>query len=98
MLCGVQEDWEPVVLELKAHKDSGTHILTGTTCEEIQALLDDHIIKSQTMAASRWVPPRDYAALLPGCSATGTAARALLLIDAPAARAHPSALQVRQGA
>ena len=48
------EDWEPVVLELKPHKDSGTHILTGTTCEEIQALLDDHIIKSQTMQASRY--------------------------------------------
>ena len=48
-------EWEPVVLELKAHKDTGTHILTGTTCDEIQALLDDHIIKSQTMQASRCV-------------------------------------------
>ncbi len=45
------------MLELKAHKESGTHILTGTTCEEIQALLDDHIIKSQTMQSSRWVCP-----------------------------------------
>ena len=49
----MNEDWEPVVLELKPHKESGTHILTGTTCEEIQALLDDHIIKSQTMQSSR---------------------------------------------
>jgi dynein heavy chain len=48
------DEWEPVVLELKSHKDTGTHILTGTTCEEIQALLDDHIIKSQTMQASRY--------------------------------------------
>ncbi len=47
-------EWEPVVLELKAHKDTGTHILTGGTCDEIQALLDDHIIKSQTMQASRY--------------------------------------------
>ncbi len=53
----MNEDWEPVVLELKPHKESGTHILTGTTCEEIQALLDDHIIKSQTMQSSRYGAP-----------------------------------------
>ena len=53
----MEEEWKPVVLELKPHKDTGTYIVTGMTADEVQLLLDDHIIKSTTMQASRFARP-----------------------------------------
>jgi len=53
----MEAEWKPVAVELKAHSTSGTYILTGASSEEIQALLDDHIVKSTTMAASRYARP-----------------------------------------
>ena len=50
-------EWAPVELELKTWKDTGTSILTGTSVDEVQALLDDHIVKAQTMMASRYAKP-----------------------------------------
>ena len=50
----METEWQPLVLELKAYKTSGTHILTGTSNDAVQALLDDHIVKATTMAASRY--------------------------------------------
>ena len=42
-------EWEPVVAEFKPWKDTGTFILGGGTVETLQGLLDDHVIKVQTM-------------------------------------------------
>jgi dynein heavy chain, axonemal len=50
----MQADWAPVELDLRKHKNTGTYILSGASVDEVQALLDDHIVKAQTMAASRF--------------------------------------------
>lgn len=50
----MEADWQPVTLDLKAYKTSGTHILSGASSDTAQGLLDDHIVKASTMAASRF--------------------------------------------
>jgi dynein heavy chain len=45
-------EWEPLVCEFKPWKDTGTYILAGGTVDEVQTLLDDHVIKTQTMKGS----------------------------------------------
>lgn len=56
-LATMQTEWEPVALELKAYKATGTYVLTSASADELQALLDDHTVKAQTMAASRFAKP-----------------------------------------
>lgn len=51
----MKKDWNDIEFNLKAHKDTGTYILTGI--DEIQMLLDDHIVKTQTMMGSPYVKP-----------------------------------------
>ncbi len=50
MLAQMKEAWEPMEFACKEWK--GTFILDGEAVELIQALLDDHIIKAQTMKGS----------------------------------------------
>jgi dynein heavy chain len=50
----MEAEWQPVNLELKAYKTTGTHILSGAAADAVQALLDDHVVKATTMAASRY--------------------------------------------
>ncbi|KRX11121.1 P-loop containing nucleoside triphosphate hydrolase [Pseudocohnilembus persalinus] len=45
-------DWANVILELKVWKETGTSIAVGTSIEEIQQILDDQIVKTQTMKSS----------------------------------------------
>lgn len=45
----IYEQWQPVNFELKAWKDTETYIVAGGTVDEMQSLMDDHIIKVQTM-------------------------------------------------
>jgi len=47
-----EEEWAPVIADFKPWKDTGTYILAGSTVEAVQGLLDDHIIKVQTMKGS----------------------------------------------
>ncbi len=47
-----KEEWAPIICEFKEWKDTGTYILGGGTVDEIQSLLDDHVIKTQTMKGS----------------------------------------------
>lgn len=53
----MQADWDGLTFELGVWKDTGTFILKGGPVEEAQALLDDHIVKSQAMTASPFAKP-----------------------------------------
>uniref|UniRef100_A0AAG5DIC0 Dynein heavy chain linker domain-containing protein n=1 Tax=Anopheles atroparvus TaxID=41427 RepID=A0AAG5DIC0_ANOAO len=48
-------EWENIVFKLSAFKDTGINILTGL--DEIQAVLDDHIMKTLAMRGSAFVKP-----------------------------------------
>jgi len=56
-LTSMVEQWEPVVFELKPWKDTGSYIVAGGTVDEMQSLMDDHIIKAQTMKGSPYAKP-----------------------------------------
>eukprot|EP00435_Cladocopium_sp_Y103_P037772 s839_g10.t1 len=51
-LESIYEQWQPVAFELKPWKDTETYIVAGSTVDEMQSLMDDHIIKVQTMKGS----------------------------------------------
>ncbi|KAG2501733.1 hypothetical protein HYH03_000233 [Edaphochlamys debaryana] len=53
-------DWKGVEFRCIEYKDTGTFILGGT--DEIQALLDDQIVKTQAMRASPYIKPLEGAA------------------------------------
>jgi len=46
------KEWEPVVMEFKPWGSTGTYIVAGGSIDEVQTLLDDHVIKTQTMKGS----------------------------------------------
>ncbi|TPX33936.1 hypothetical protein SeMB42_g07413 [Synchytrium endobioticum] len=51
----MRDDWGPLVFTLVDYKDTGTRILSSM--DEVQALLDDQIVKVQTMRGSPFVKP-----------------------------------------
>ena len=51
----MQAEWNHIRFEYVPYRDSDLCVLTGV--EEIQALVDDHILRSQTMHASPYVMP-----------------------------------------
>ncbi|GLC47993.1 hypothetical protein PLESTB_000047400 [Pleodorina starrii] len=51
----MDKDWRGVEFRCIEYKDTGTFILGGT--DEIQALLDDQIVKTQAMRASPYIKP-----------------------------------------
>lgn len=56
-LKAMRELWTHVSYSTSAYKDTGTHVLQGGCVEEIQLLLDDHTIKTQTMRSSPYAKP-----------------------------------------
>ena len=52
-LQAMQRDWQPLAVEVRPHKKSGTSIIGGV--DDIVALLDEHIVKTQTMRGSPFV-------------------------------------------
>merc|ERR1712003_375818 len=44
-----REEWHPVNMEFTEWGSTGTYIVSATSVDEIQKLLDDHVIKTQTM-------------------------------------------------
>ncbi len=48
----MEDDWAPVEVELKKWRDTGTYIVSGSSIDEMQQILDDQIVKTQTMKGS----------------------------------------------
>ena len=53
----MRADWEPLLFLCNPHRDSGTYILKGEGVDESQTLLDDQIVKTQTMKGSPYAKP-----------------------------------------
>ena len=49
------DDWENYSAELKSHKDTGTFIVSGIFVEDVQTVLDDQIVKIQTMKGFKYI-------------------------------------------
>ena len=54
-LSKMKDDWEPLVFNAIPYKDTGTRILSAL--DDIQSILDDQIVKVQTMRGSPFVKP-----------------------------------------
>ena len=51
----METEWAGLEFKVMAYKDTGTHVIGGT--DEIQMILDDQIVKVQSMNASPFVKP-----------------------------------------
>jgi dynein heavy chain len=56
-ITSMKEEWAGVRLDIKSYRDTGTYILQGDSVEEVQILLDDHLVKTQTMKGSPYAVP-----------------------------------------
>jgi dynein heavy chain, axonemal len=51
----MQKEWAVIEFEVKPYKDTGTYVVGGI--DDITTLLDDHIVKTQTMRGSPYIKP-----------------------------------------
>jgi hypothetical protein len=53
VLSKMKSDWQSASFRVVPYKETGTYVVGGV--DEIQALLDDHIVKTQSMRASPFI-------------------------------------------
>lgn len=51
----MEVEWEGLSFVCKPYRETGTYIIGGV--DEVQTLLDDHIVKAQAMRSSRYIQP-----------------------------------------
>jgi dynein heavy chain len=54
-LANMRKEWDTVKFDVHAYKETGTYVLRGT--DDINQLLDDQIVKTQTMLGSPYIKP-----------------------------------------
>lgn len=54
-LAAMKDEWASLEFEVKPYKETGTFLVSGV--DDIVALLDDHIVKTQTMRGSPYILP-----------------------------------------
>ncbi|CAN0548741.1 unnamed protein product, partial [Ectocarpus sp. 12 AP-2014] len=54
-LAAMKEEWASLEFEVRPYKETGTFLVSGV--DEIVTLLDDHIVKTQTMRGSPYILP-----------------------------------------
>ncbi|XP_059095302.1 dynein axonemal heavy chain 3-like [Tigriopus californicus] len=54
-MAKMKSEWQSVIFECVPYRESGVSILSGV--EDVQQMLDDHILKAQTMHSSAYIKP-----------------------------------------
>lgn len=54
-LAAMKDEWSSLEFEVRPYKETGTFLVSGV--DEIVTLLDDHIVKTQTMRGSPYILP-----------------------------------------
>ena len=57
MLRSMQKEWEPIHFEITSFRDTRIPILKGDKIEDMQTMLDEHVLVSQTIKNSPDVLP-----------------------------------------
>jgi dynein heavy chain len=56
----MRDDWDGVAFKVFPYKDTGTHVVGGV--DDVQQLLDDHLVKTASMRASSFIKPFELVA------------------------------------
>jgi len=56
-LDAMQAEWRPVQFDLQPWRDTGTHVLSKCSLEEMTGLVEEHLVKTRAMSKSPHVVP-----------------------------------------